>query len=321
VNSPAFTLLICTHDRPEDLRITLEAIGRMHLPKSVAWEIVVVDNASGPPTRAVCDAFGGRLPIRYVREEIPGKSRALDRGIRAAAGALIAQTDDDVTVDSRWAERLLAAANAHPGCGFFGGPVLGLPGNPMPRWMADNMDWLRCHPRLDRGPAPVAVRDAADVFLIGANIAYRRDLAARVGHNPDLGPRGNDRAGVGGVGGEERELQRGLIALGFPGLYLPEARVYHRDPAHRMTERFVRQWYYRSGHTEALHGIEPACPPLLFGAPRHLWRAVLGQAARYLLARPLGSSRTWLRCEADAATALGQIRGFREALRRRKRMH
>jgi len=313
-----FTVLICTHDRPEELRVTLEAMARLELPDGLAGEFLVVDNASGPATRTVCESFRDRLPIRCLREDQPGKSRALNRGIAAAATPWILQTDDDVTVDPLWAAHLLAATKADPGCGFFGGPVAGLPGTPMPAWMAENMDWLRCHPRLDRGPRLLDVTDPSDLFLIGANFAYRRDLAIRIPHTTTLGPIGSDRRRVGGVGGEERDLQRNLIALGFPGRYLPGARVYHRDPPHRMTGRFVRQWYYRSGYTEALHGIEPACPPLLFNAPRHLWRAMVTRGITYAATRTFGSNRTWLRAVTGAATALGQIRGFRAAAARRR---
>src|SRR2546422_968332 len=43
-----------------------------------------------------------RLPVRYVRENAPGTARARNRGVVEATGELIAFTDDDCIVDSRW---------------------------------------------------------------------------------------------------------------------------------------------------------------------------------------------------------------------------
>ena len=41
--------------------------------------------------------------VDYVAEPVPGLDRASDRGLAVATGEIVAFTDDDTVVDSRWA--------------------------------------------------------------------------------------------------------------------------------------------------------------------------------------------------------------------------
>jgi glycosyltransferase involved in cell wall biosynthesis len=90
------SVVVCTHDRPDHLRRCLESLSAL---TREPLEIVVVDSApSDDRAAAVCREF----PVRYVHEHLRGTSRARNRGIREAAGELIAFTDDDCIVDPHW---------------------------------------------------------------------------------------------------------------------------------------------------------------------------------------------------------------------------
>ena len=95
------TVILCTLNRCQSLAETLESIAISTLPDSVDWEILVVDNNSTDHTREVVEEFGRRYPdrFRYIFEPRPGKSYALNAGIREAQGEILAFTDDDVTVE------------------------------------------------------------------------------------------------------------------------------------------------------------------------------------------------------------------------------
>jgi len=319
-----FTLLICTHDRSGELADTLTGLYSLDLPAGTEWELLVIDNASPTPVAEALAPFRDRLPVRCIRETRPGKSHALDTGIRAALAPLILLTDDDVTVAPNWAAAMCRAAASHPDCTFFGGPVQGAYDERMPPWMRRSLPWLRCHPRVEAGPLPFRVEDPARVFFIGANMAFRTAPAISCPHNPDLGPRGSDRERVLGVGGEERDFQRKLLRAGGKGLYVPDARVFHRDPPHRFSAAFVREWYFRNGESAVISGDEPRNGPGWFGAPRHLWKRFLlhfGLAlAQYPFSRILPPER-WLRNQARAAETLGMIGGFRRMSRREPHPH
>src|SRR5690349_7477494 len=83
----------------------------MKLSESVEWEVLVVDNNSSDQTREVVDEFCRRYPgrFRYLFESRPGKSCALNAGVREARGAVVAFMDDDVTVEPTWLQELTAA--------------------------------------------------------------------------------------------------------------------------------------------------------------------------------------------------------------------
>lgn len=130
------SVVVCTRDRPDDLRRCLKLLLSLGGPRP---EIVVVDNA--PSSRATRDvveeiqasAGGGatgeergegvQTRIRYIHEPVPGKSRALNRGVAAASGDIVAFTDDDVLVDEWWLDRLLRGFGRAPHVGCVTGCV------------------------------------------------------------------------------------------------------------------------------------------------------------------------------------------------------
>ena len=89
------SVVLCTRNRAEQLRSTLESATRMRIPDGLAWEFVLVDNGSTDHTADVVADFEGRLPIRRVVETTPGLSNARNCGVAAARGDHNSWTDDD----------------------------------------------------------------------------------------------------------------------------------------------------------------------------------------------------------------------------------
>src|SRR5579862_1106876 len=102
------TVILCTYNRHQSLAAALESIADQHLPAGADWEVVVVDNNSSDHTREVVDQYCRKYPnrFRYVFEPQPGKSYALNTGIREAKGDVLAFMDDDVTVEADWLQNL-----------------------------------------------------------------------------------------------------------------------------------------------------------------------------------------------------------------------
>ena len=100
-NAPFVSVIVPTHDRPQQLTACLHSLLALHYP---AYEIIVVDNA--PDTNATVKLIEGlsHAPheVRYVREDRQGPSWARNCGITIAKGEILAFTDDDVVVDSYW---------------------------------------------------------------------------------------------------------------------------------------------------------------------------------------------------------------------------
>ena len=86
------SVILCTQNRCVSLAKALESVAISQLLDSIEWELLVVDNKSTEQMRAVVEDFCGRYPnrFRYFFEPHPGKSYALNAGIRQARGEVLA---------------------------------------------------------------------------------------------------------------------------------------------------------------------------------------------------------------------------------------
>ena len=79
---PLVTVAVCTRDRPDDIKLCLEAITKLDYPN---LEILVVDNA--PKTESTKALIAQHYPqVRYVCEPRPGLDWARNRAILEAKG-------------------------------------------------------------------------------------------------------------------------------------------------------------------------------------------------------------------------------------------
>src|SRR4051812_9195518 len=117
------SVVFATHDRPMRLARQLEALRSQTLAPD-RYEIVVVDDASGPETRAVLEREQARdgAPLKVIHHDVSqGPAAARNAGWRAAQAPLIAFTDDDCQAPAGWLEAGLRASADHPGS-FVQGP-------------------------------------------------------------------------------------------------------------------------------------------------------------------------------------------------------
>jgi glycosyltransferase involved in cell wall biosynthesis len=121
------SVVVCTHDRPDDLRRCVAALAALEDP----IETIVVDSASSTPVVP----FDG---VHLVRLDEPGLSRARNAGLALARGELIAFVDDDAAVDPDWARRI-AAPFEDPTVGCVGGACLPDFATERPRWLSERL--------------------------------------------------------------------------------------------------------------------------------------------------------------------------------------
>lgn len=102
------TVLVPTYRRPADLARCLAALQRQSRAPD---EVVVVARADDEATHACLrdPAVPGKLPLSVALVEVPGQVAALNRGLDAANGDVIAITDDDAAPHQDWVERIAAA--------------------------------------------------------------------------------------------------------------------------------------------------------------------------------------------------------------------
>jgi glycosyltransferase involved in cell wall biosynthesis len=287
----SLSVLICTYNRAAQLRETLDSLAAATPPSGCAVEIVIVDNNSSDQTPEVVARAerSGPWPVRYIRELRQGKSYALNTGLAAARGDVLALTDDDVLPAVDWLLRIVEHFRAERLVFVFG--------KVLPRWeVQPPPELLTTRARDIWGPLALVdygdERDRYDMasfhlkrLPIGANLAVRRDAVERVGGwRTDLGKVDNTL-----IAGEDHELCGKLYRAGlYSGLYDPETTVRHFVPAARLSRRYFRRWFYWHGRTMARMtadiyvDLDLARVPVVGGVPRFIYKQFLQQIGRWI---------------------------------------
>jgi cellulose synthase/poly-beta-1,6-N-acetylglucosamine synthase-like glycosyltransferase len=209
------SIVICTRERSESLRRCLESLS------SHAGEIIVVDNA---PTTDATRLLVSEFPnVRYVMEPRGGLSHARNRGVRESEGAIIAFTDDDVTVSPSWVAELVRPFE-NPRVECTTGLVLPAELNTHAQALFEN--WQSLHrgyeqQMFDSAWLASSRGHMAPVWDIGAgaNMAIRRSAFAQHGLF-------DTRLGAGASGcSEDSEFWDRVLAAGGSCVYTPSCII------------------------------------------------------------------------------------------------
>ena len=278
-----FSVIICTHNRADSLSETLATLAK--LSTNAEWELIVVDNNSTDSTRIIVEEATEAFPVelKYLFEAEPGKFAALNTGIRAARGEIIATTDDDAFIEPDWLDRAAEGLERFK-CDFVGGKVLPVWGGPQPKWLPNRpgLHWAVVA-LLDLGPTSVEFGCNGVPWPLGVNEVTRRDAFTRAGlFDNRLGRKAGTLRNQ-----ANREWHLRAREVGIRGFYVPEMLVHHLIPAERLTKKYFRRWLYWHGISRAILyeklGVDMESPdhskldfskvPHIAGVPRYLYRS------------------------------------------------
>jgi cellulose synthase/poly-beta-1,6-N-acetylglucosamine synthase-like glycosyltransferase len=200
----------------------------------------------------VVEGFVRQYPghFRYLFEAQQGKSHALNAGIRAADGEILAFVDDDVTAKPDWLYNLTSPLRDSEWAGT-GGRILPDREVSLPPWLAFDGKWgmgalILAH--FDFGDQPCELKEAP----YGTNMAFRKELFTKHGLF-------------------RTEFGRRVLAAGERLLYVPTAVVHHEVPSNRTTKKFLLRRSFDNGRAEIL---ERKTGPRIWGIPRRYFRVV-----------------------------------------------
>jgi glucosyl-dolichyl phosphate glucuronosyltransferase len=287
------TVAICTFNRAESLRLTLDSLAAMQVPSDLSWELLIVDNNSMDHTEDVISEYIDRLPIRREFEARAGKSNALNRAIDVANGDYIVWIDDDVLVDAGLLTAYAAAFRRWPDAAVFGGRIKPKYEVPVEKWVLESEAVLG---------GPYAIRDFGDHFLplsaddedhfpYGANWAIRTAEQRAFRYDPELGPVPNRIRNQ-----EDTDITLRLLRSGATGYWIPEAIVEHRIGRDRQTVRYIGDYYESWGETLAFrNAAATASGPFWFGIPLRIWPRLVVWWVLYRLCRFVAPAPVWVK--------------------------
>lgn len=272
------TVILCTYNRCQSLQRSLSRAAALVLPQSVEWEILVVDNNSNDQTRKTVEEFSGRYPgrFRYLFEPRPGKSHALNTGIREARGDILAFIDDDVVVHPDWLQNLTSALH--------NGEWAGAGGRILPEWNCSLPRWLSPESRHAAGPLVAfhPAPEAGEIFEapIGTNMAFRKEMFEKYGSfRIDLGPRPGSE-----LRNEDTEFGERLLAAGERLRYEPSALVYHPVSENRLKRAYFLAWWFNKGEANIRQfGVRPGTKYRIVGIPLYLLRRFAKWTVKWLV--------------------------------------
>lgn len=215
------SLILATRNNRDTLAVLMDSLLTCVHPQQ--WEILLIDNGSGDGTRELAMSYGGRLPVKYYYEGTPGKSRALNLGVRHARGEVILFTDDDVIPARDWLINHVLVMRKYPDVNIVGGRIHVDPAR-IPVWVSRsfNLKGILATEH-DKGELPRLY--VPGDYPFGPNMSVRRK--ALYGHDEpwpvDIGP------GTALPVGDETAFCRRIIGMEVDKvLYDPSCVVEHR---------------------------------------------------------------------------------------------
>jgi len=251
------TVIVPTYRRPDDLARCLSALlCQARTPE----QIVVVARADDAATHAcLADHVTPRVlnvDVAIVAE--PGQVAALNRGLEAATGDVIAITDDDAAPRSDWVERIAAAFEADGELGALGGRDWVHEGGRILDGEREMVGQVRRSGRII-GNHHLGVGEAREVDLLkGANMSYRRAAIGDVRFDKRL-------RGTGAQTHNDMAFSMSVKRAGWKLVYDPLVAVDHypaaragEDPRNAQTLASMRNAAFNlhlilRGHLSPLH--------------------------------------------------------------------
>lgn len=281
------SVVIVGYNSAEFLGRCLESLLANDVPAS-AYEVLVIDNASGDATVAIAEAFRGRFPhLTVVRNDRNvGFPAAVNQAASLATSPVLVLLNPDTTVEASWLRELLAPLDGVSSVAVVGSRVVNGDG---PGLYAAALEILY------GGVCVVHEGDRRTDAVSGCALAVRLDVLRRIG----------GFAAELFLYGEDLDLGHRVRAAGYRIAYAPRSVVHHS--AVRRDRASTRAYMYYMARNRTLVCVR-----------NYRWKRLYLLADVFVLF-PLTAATEWMRSHAKGP-ALGWLLearsdGLRESLR------
>jgi glycosyltransferase involved in cell wall biosynthesis len=321
------SVVICCHNSSKLLPPTLDHVKGQKVGSKVAWEVVVVDNASTDDTAEVarkCWPIDLPVPLRVICEPRIGLTNARWCGFGAAKHEIISFVDDDNWIAPDWVEVLSEVMGADPNLGAVGSYNEPVPEIALPDWFDEVAGNYYAIVR----EFEVSRWESSPRSLCGAGMSVRKEALQRLLFNGFV-QICTDRVGKKLTGCGDLELTRAIGLSGWRLSREPRLRLRHFLPARRLDWRYLRRLARSEGASRIT--LQCAYPSRESLAEPRIKQTLWWQVVRHVracLSRPqlvrawLFSSREGdpnvIEAETNIGTIMGllQLRGQYQTLRK-----
>jgi GT2 family glycosyltransferase len=222
-DTPFFSVIVPTYERPAQLAACLRALARQEYPLE-RFEVIIVDDGSARSPRKILDQFRESLDLQLLEQKNTGPAGARNFGATRARGQFLAFTDDDCAPEANWLRALACSFAVNPDSIVGGRTVNALPHNLYAETSQAIIEVVYAHFNADPDDAR---------FFASNNFAVSAERFRLM--------RGFDESFI---TSEDREICARWRARGWRLSYAPEAIVHH---AHDLTLRTLWRQHFGYG--------------------------------------------------------------------------
>jgi glycosyltransferase involved in cell wall biosynthesis len=231
--SGGVSVVICCHNSARRLPETLRHLAAQEVPAGVAWEVLIIDNASSDDTAVTarrCWPVPSPVPLRIVNEPRLGIGTARFRSFTEASYDIVSFLDDDNWVGPDWIKNVADFFREHQDASAVGGPSRAAHEDTPPPWFAGVSGAYAIGSLHSSGD----ITESEGTLLWTAGMSLRREKAL------ELVARGFRFIACGGSllalkTGEDVELCYALRALGGRIYFDSRFAIEHFMPKDRLT--------------------------------------------------------------------------------------
>jgi glycosyltransferase involved in cell wall biosynthesis len=231
------SVIICCYNSAQRLGETIKHLARQET-NGVAWEIVLVDNASTDNTKDVALAlwteFGRtNVPLKIVDQPVPGLSFARSKGIEASNYDVFLFCDDDNWLDENYVHTAYTLMKGQPGIGALGGNGIAVTDGLLPAWFDQ---YKYCYACYRQGDIDGELKGRSS-SLYGAGLVIKREVIESLAaeYRPIL----TDRIGSQLSSGGDTELSFAIRLKGYKLWFSEELVFKHYMPQQRLTMTYL----------------------------------------------------------------------------------
>jgi glycosyltransferase involved in cell wall biosynthesis len=244
VNENAISVIICCYNSASRLPETINHLIRQKVGSGLAWELLIIDNASNDNTKhiaaSILDGASQKIDYRIIDQPEKGLAKAREKGIESSKYPILIFCDDDNHFQDDYLETAAKLMREMPGTGILGGfskPKLAYyPG----KWIED------MYPAMAISPANS--KDAFTNEVFGAGIVIRKKIFKELEHKKIKFLLSDRTGNIQSSGGDSEWC---LLAkfLGYK-IYFSSALSFH----HYMQEHRLNKSFFFKGHGDVYSG-------------------------------------------------------------------